>query len=141
MRILLFVFVLVLVNLPYAHERWTDHRITSRGVDVAAIVVAEREVNDGYLVDYRLPSEIDPRQRAYSAAVDLPTYENARATDRIAVRVVPGEPEANRPLGLVASSLFGVIAIVANLVLALIAAALWWRRGRPSGWAAVGRRT
>lgn len=129
-RVLLFIVVAVLVNLPYAHERWTDHRVETRGVDVAAIVLSEREINGKFLVDYQLPADFDPKKTTYSAAIDRPTYENAQATDRIAVRVVKGDPDANRPLGLVPSSLFKVIAISADVVLLVIAAGFVWRRRR-----------
>lgn len=130
MRVLLFLFVAVLVNFPYAHERWTDHRVETRGVDVVAIVLNERDLNDKYLVDYQLPPEFDAKKTTYSAAVDRATFENAQATARIAVRVVKGHPDQNRPLGLVASSLFKVIAISADAVLALVLVGFWWRRRR-----------
>lgn len=128
MRVLLFIAVAILVNLPYAHERWIDHRIETRGVTVAAIVLSEREINDRYLVEYQLPVDFDRNKTTYSAAVDVQTFESARASDRIAVRVVKGDPDKNRPLGLVPSSLFKVIAISADAVLVLIALVFGWRR-------------
>lgn len=130
MRVLLFLFVALLVNLPYSYERWSDHRISSEGVQVEATVLSERELGGRYLVEYQLPEDVDPRRTHYSAAVDLQTYDNAKATDRIAVVAVPGEPDQNRPLGLVASSLFKVIAIVANSVLVVMAIVWWVRRRR-----------
>jgi len=140
-RVLLFVVVAVLVNLPYAQERWTDHQVETKGIDVVAVVVNQRELNDKYLVDYLLPEDVDPAKTVYSAAVDLPTYENAVASERMAVRVVKGNPDANRPLGLVPSSFFTLIAVVADLVLVAIALGAWWRRRNPGRWASDGGAT
>ena len=129
MRVLLFLFVALLVNLPYSYERWADHQIRADGVQIEATVLSGRELNGQYLVEYVLPEDVDPRRTHYSAAVDSQTYDNAKAADLIAVRVVPGDPDKNRPLGLVASSLFKVIAIVADAAL-LVMAVVWWSRRR-----------
>ena len=128
MRVLLFLLVALLVNLPYSQERWNDHRVAADGIEVEAAVLGERDTGDGFLVDYQLPEDIDPRRTRYSAAVDRPTYDNAQATDLLAVRVLPSDPDVNRPLGLVPSSLFKVIAITADVVLLAIALIAWYRR-------------
>jgi len=133
-RVLLFVVLAVLVNFPYAQERVADHQLDTRGVDVVATVLGQRTVNGRYLVDYQLPEDIDPAGTTYSAAVDRPTYENAESSDRVAVRVVLDDPDSNRPLGLVPSSLFKVIAIVSNIVLVVIALGAWFRRKWPGRW-------
>lgn len=131
MRGLLLVLVVFLVNLPAVYGGWTDHQLASRGRDVEGVVIHARQIGDRYLVDYRLPAEFDRARTTFSASVDEPTYETARRTDRLAVRVLPGRPGANRPDGLVPSSLFTVIAITADLVLVLIAVLAWYRRRHP----------
>lgn len=131
MRVLFFVVIAVLVNLPYAHESWTDHQVRTQGRDVEAVVLKVQQVDGGYLVEYRLPRSVDAEQRTYSAAIDVETFEQAADSDRIAVRVVPGRPNANRPQGLVESSLFTVIAIVGDVTLLLAAGLLWYRRRNP----------
>lgn len=131
MRGLLLVLVVFLVNLPAVHEGWTDHQVATRGRDVEAVVVDARQIGDRYLVDYRLPAELDRARTTFSASIDEPTYEIARRTDRLAVRVVPGHPGANRPDGLVPSSLFTVAAVTADVVLVLIAVLAWYRRRHP----------
>lgn len=131
MRGLLLVLVVFLVNLPAVYGGWTDHELATRGQDVEAVVIHVRQIGDRYLVDYRLPDEFDPARTTFSASIDEPTYENARRTDRLAVRVLPGRPGANRPDGLVPSSLFKVMAVVADLVLLLIGLLAWYRRRHP----------
>ena len=43
--------------------------------------------------------------------MDQPTYERAKETKALLVRVVPGKPAANQPEGAVTSHLFGVVAL------------------------------
>lgn len=130
MRVLLLLVVAVLVNLPWVHESRAEHRIAERGRLVAAEVVGTHDLGDRYLVDYRLPDEVDPERRTFSASVDDLTYDRAVASDVIAVRVIPGEPASNRAEGLVASSLLEVLAIAADVVLVLGVAVWWWVRRR-----------
>ncbi|MFL6059663.1 MAG: hypothetical protein ACJ72E_00425 [Marmoricola sp.] len=131
MRVLLFVFVVFLVNLPYAHETWTDHRITAHGHEVVAEVLDARDLHGSYLVDYRLPAEEDPKRTKFSASVDEVTYEHARDSEVLAVRVLRGHPGENRPDGLVPSSLFTVVAVAGDAVLLLILALALYRRRHP----------
>lgn len=131
MRALLFVVLVVLVNLPYAHETWTDHRISAHGHEVVAEVIDARDLHGRYLVDYRLPAAEDPKGTKFSASVDETTYEHAVSSDVLAVRVLPGHPGMNRPDGLVASSLFTVVAIAGDAVLLLVLALSLYRRRHP----------
>jgi len=130
-RALLVLIVLVLVNLPAAHERWTDREVATKGHDVAATVLDARGSDGRYLVDYVLPEDEDPAQVKFSASVDAATFESAESNKLITVRVVPGKPGSNRPEGLVASSLFTVIAITGDAVLILIGVLTWYRRRNP----------
>jgi hypothetical protein len=131
-RVVLFVVVAVLVNLPWAREGWDDRRIEAHGHDVAATVLEAERSDGGYLVSYRLPHGEDPKGTRFTASVDEATYEHAVDADEIVVRVLKGEPSANRPLGIVPSSLFRWIAIVADVVLLAIAAGAWYLRRRPN---------
>ncbi len=121
---------LFLVNLPFVHETLTERRITNSGKDVEAALVKAKTINGRRFVDYRLPESIDPERGQYSARVDDTTYEQARETRVLLVRVVPDKPSANRPAGEVSSNLFLVVAVTSDLVLALIGVLLWrrWRR-------------
>lgn len=123
--------MIVLVNLPAVHEGWTDREVAKEGRNVAATVLDTRGSEGRYLVDYVLPEEVDPAQVRYSASVDAETFDSAESNELITVRVVPGKPGANRPEGLVASSLFTVIAVTGNVVLVLIGILTWYRRRNP----------
>jgi hypothetical protein len=130
-RGLLLIVLVVLVNLPAVNEGWTKHQVGTRGHDVTAVVIDARKLDGRYLVDYRLPESEDPKQAKFSASVDEQTYEYARESDSLRVRMLPGKPGSNRPEGLVESSLFTVIAVAGDTVLALIAAIAWYRRRHP----------
>ncbi len=120
---------LFLVNLPFVHQTWTDHRVARSGKDVQATVIDTRKVGGNYLVDYRLPRSVDPDRTRFSARVDEATFEQAQRSDALRVRVVPGEPGTNRPDGEVDSHLFAVVAALGDLAL-LLAIGFGYRRWR-----------
>jgi hypothetical protein len=129
-RRLLILLVVVLVNLPAAHEKWTDHEVAEQGRDVEAVVVDARSTGGRNLVDYTLPEKLDPDVTVFSAAVDDATYRLAVETDRLAVRAVPGKPGANRPDGQVHNPLFLVAALSADVIFVLVALLARHRRRR-----------
>ena len=119
-----------LVNLPFVHQTWNDRRVDQSGRDVEARVLDTRTAGGSYLVEYRLPRSVDAARTRYSARVDRPTYEQARETSVLRVRVVPGKPAAHRPAGAVGNNLFAVVAGIGDLVLLLVGVAVYrrWRR-------------
>ena len=121
---------LFLVNLPFAHQAYTDHQINSSGREVEARLLGSRTVEGDHLVEYRLPRAVDPSRTRYSARVDATTYAQARESKVLLVRVVPGKPSANRPVGEIDNALFAVVAISADVVLLVVGVLLWrrWRR-------------
>lgn len=130
-RRLLLILLVVLVNLPAAHERWTDHEVSAKGRDVVAEVVDGRRTGGRNLVDYRLPSSADPKRTVYSASLERGAYDRAMDTRDLAVRAVPGDPGANRPEGEVANPLFLVVAIGADVMLLVVLALARYRRKHP----------
>lgn len=135
MRRLVILIAVLLVNLPAVHQAWTDHRIDTEGRDVEAVVLDARTINGRHLVDYRLPHDVDPAGNRFSASLDETTYEHARSSSRLAVRVIPGQPGANRPAGEVGSPILVVAAVAADVIL-LVIGALWLYRRRHPGAAA-----
>jgi hypothetical protein len=129
-RVLVLLFAVFLVNLPFVHETWTDRQIDRNGTEVQATVIDSQVTGGHYLLDYRLPRSVDPKQTRFSARVDRATYERAQETKALLVRVVPGKPSANEPVGAVTSHLFGVVALLGDLVLVLVGLALYrrWRQ-------------
>lgn len=130
LRWLAVVLLVVLVNLPWVNETWVSHRLDASGRDVTAKVVAHSSLHGTNLLKYRLPRSVDPDQSAWSARVDDPSYHRAVAAGTIPVRVVPGSPGENRPVGEVGSSLYAIAAIVGDSILLLFALAAWLRRRR-----------
>lgn len=126
------LLAVVLINLPAVHQAWTDRQIAQKGRDVEAVVLAARTINGRHLVDYRLPHDLDPSGRRFSASVDEPAYELAQSTQRLAVRAVPGSPAENRPDGEVSSPIFTVAAVTADVVLLLILGLWLYRRRVPA---------
>ena len=129
-RVLVVLAAVFLVNLPFAHQTFTDHQISSSGQEVEATLLESRTIEGDHLVEYRLPSSVDPSRKRYSARVDATTYQHARESKVLLVLVVPGKPSANRPLGEVDNSLFAIVAISADVVLLVVGVLLWrrWRR-------------
>jgi len=131
-RRLVLLIAVLLVNLPAVHQAWTDHRIDTTGREVEAVVLEARTINGRHLVDYRLPKAFDPGRNTFSASVDGATYELAQESDRLAVRVIPGRPGANRPDGEVTNSLLVVAALSGDFILLLIGGMWLYRRRVPT---------
>jgi hypothetical protein len=108
---------LFLVNLPFVNEARTNRELARSGQDVEASVIDASHSGGSYLLDYRLPRSVDAKQDRYSARVDRATYERARESDALRVRVVPGKPAINRPAGAISSNLFTVVAVLGDILL------------------------
>lgn len=127
----------LLVNLPLAHGWWTSHRLEGQGIEVTATVQEARAIpwrgnERRFFVAYRLPEDVDPRQRDFTGEVDRATYDEATVSERIRVTYLPGDPAENRPVGGVDGGWLGVfLTLVADLaLLAILGLMLWARRGR-----------
>jgi hypothetical protein len=129
-RLVLLLFVLFLVNLPFVSQTLAERKLAHSGRDVEAVVLRTQRAQDHNFVDYRLPEAIDPKGTRYSAQVDDATYQEAKVTDVLAVRVVPGDPENNKPDGATSNATFLVVALLGDVVLGTIALLAWRRRRR-----------
>ena len=131
---LLFVVALLLVNLPLAHSTWTRHQVASQGVDAQAVVKQTRNLGTqeepSWWVSYVFDEELDPDQREWYGPVDRATYDAAKSSGEITVRVLPDDPAANRPVGAVDGSAGLIGTLVIDAVLLLCWALLWRFRGR-----------
>jgi hypothetical protein len=128
-RLVLLLFVLFLVNLPVVSQGVAARKLDQQGRDVVATVLDSTRRNGHDYLDYRFPESIDRRGTRYSAEVDDATFEQARTTHQLPVRVVPGEPGTNRPAGTSSSHTFLVVAVLGDATMLAIAW-LWWRRRR-----------
>jgi hypothetical protein len=140
--LLTLVVVVLLVNLPLVNSLRRSAEVRSDGVDVTARLVESRvlgeEGDPQYWVSYRLPEDVDPQARAWPAQVDRATYDRARQTGRVAVRVLPDDPAAAEVDGEVGrrAGLWSTLVVDAVLLGLLL---LWWRHRRRREAAETGR--
>lgn len=132
--LLLLALLVLLVNLPLAHSTWTRSRVERSGTDVTASVTDTREVSSddetGYLVEFRLPADVDPEQTLWTARIDAPTHELAVETGQLEVRVLPDQPSAYVVEGQVSGRIGLWITLVADLFLLVMGFLLLRFRGR-----------
>lgn len=129
-RLLLVLLAALLVNVPWAHDAWTNHRLSADGTVVSATLVKHRTVGGRHLVLFKLPRRVDASRTAYEARIDTGAYRTAVASGRVRVRVLPGHPGENRAVGEVPSHFFVGLAVLGDAILLLIAFALLARRRR-----------
>ena len=134
--ILLLLLLALVVNLPLAHGAWTDARLDRDGVDVTATVVDHGtlppEDDPRYFLDFRFPADIDPDGRQWSVGVSRAEYDEAVATERVEVRVLPDSPATFRVEGQKTSGLVVGLTAFADLIL-LAMILLTWRFGSSLG--------
>ena len=124
-RRLLFVLVILFVlTSPLVNTLVTRARVERDGVDVTATVAKAVADDDRYLIAFRLPENVDPEQVAYAAVVTRATYEKARTTEEVSVRVLEDEPRRHHVEGEVSSRSPWVFTGVADLI--VLAIGLWW---------------
>ena len=128
--ILLLVLLALVINLPVAHGAWTNRQLDRDGVDVSATVVDHGTLppkdDPKHFVDFRFPESIDPEGRAWSVGVSRAAYDDAVATGRIEVRVLPDSPATFRVEGEKTSGLVLGLTLFADVVL-LAMVVLTWR--------------
>lgn len=117
LRVLALVVIGVLVNLPAVNDAWLGHRLNSEGTTVSATVVDARTISGRHFVDYRLPASAGGTPHRYSARIDDPSYEVAVSAKTLPVRVLPGDPGSNRPLGREGGAVFYLAALFADAFL------------------------
>ena len=126
-RRLLFVLVMLFVlTFPLINTLLTRSRVERDGVDVTATVAQAVDDDGRYLVAFRLPEDIDPEQVSFSAVVSKATYDKARSTDEVTVRVLEGEPRRHHVEGEVYSRSPWIYTLVADALVLLVG--LWWVR-------------
>ena len=123
-RLLFVVVILFVLTFPLVNTLLTRARVDRDGVDVSASVVEAVDVGGRYLVSFRFPESVDPEQTRYAAVVDRATYDVARTTDRVEVRVLEGEPRHHHVEGELSSKSPWIFTLVGDAVVLLVG--LWW---------------
>jgi hypothetical protein len=127
-QVLLVVLFALMINLPLAHSTYTGWRIEHHGDQVTAVVTDHRERGSEQLLQFRFPSTVDPDQTTWTVEVDEATYDDAVASGRLSVRVLPDNPAAWHAEGEQTGHVALGITLIADL--ALIAAVLLLARHR-----------
>jgi hypothetical protein len=125
-RLLFVVVVLFLLTFPLVNTLLTRARVDRDGVDVSASVVEAVDDGGRYLVSFRFPESVDPEQDRYAAVVGRTTYDVARATRKVDVRVLEGEPRHHHVAGEVYSKDPWIFTLVGDAIVLLVG--LWWVR-------------
>jgi len=123
-KLLLVALVVVMINLPFVHSTWQEHRIDRDGVEVPATVTDHRRAGDRLVVGFGVAETPDQPGFDGTARLDEAAYDDAVATGQVTVRLLPGsttvwrvEGEARSNLGLVITVLADVFLLVLVLLL------------------------
>jgi hypothetical protein len=123
-RLLFVVVMLFVLTFPLVNVLLTRARVDRDGVDVSAAVVEAVHDDGRYLVSFRLPESVDPDQETYAAVVGRATYDVARTTKKVEVRVLEGEPRHHHVEGEIYSKEPWIFTLVGDAVVLLVG--LWW---------------
>jgi hypothetical protein len=121
---LLVALVVVMINLPFVHGTWQDHRLDQDGVDHIATVTDHEERDGKLFVTFEVAERGDQPAISGEVRVDQATYDDAVASNQVTVRSLPGsatvwrvEGEAHSNLGLVITVLADIFLVVLVLLL------------------------
>ena len=119
-NVLLVALVVVMINLPFVHSAWQQHRLDQDGVDVVATVTDfEQRDGQGY-VTFEVADSDDQPGFDGSVSVDDATYDDASTFQQVDVRVLPGSSTVWRVEGQTDSNLGLVITVVADVFLLVL---------------------
>ena len=121
LTVALIAFVAMVINFPLAHSTYLRWQLDRSGVDVVAEVTEARKAGDEFLVQFTVPA--DGRRPAFKGAVarvDEDTFEVARDTRTIDVRVLPDNGGVFEAEGQVPSRVGLLITGLADLFLVAI---------------------
>jgi hypothetical protein len=116
-NVLLVGLVVVMINLPFVHSTWQDHRIDQDGVDVTAAVTGHGKNGGELFVSFEVQQSSDQPEIAGEVPVDEAAYDDAVASKQVQVRVLPGSSSVWRVEGQTHSDIGLVITLVADVFL------------------------
>jgi hypothetical protein len=134
-RVVLVVLALLVINVPWLVHEWQLHRAATDGVRVEATVVGLTPSGDNAVVEFRLPSAVDPGEQVRTAKIDGTSAEAASRTGKIGVRVLEGHPSVYQVDGQLrgwGATAITLTADVLILVLILLSLRLGGRIRRPA---------
>ena len=119
-NVLLVGLVVVMINLPFVHSTWQQHRIDRDGVDVAATVTDYDADGDQRLVTFEVADTDDQPGFSGTVPVDEATYDDAVTSQQVQVRVLPGSSTVWRVEGQTHSNVGLVITVFADVFLLIL---------------------
>jgi hypothetical protein len=117
---LLVALAVVMINLPFVHSVWQDHRLDEDGVDHAAALTDHDERGGNLFVSFDLKETDDQPAISGEVRVDRATYDEAVAGQQVTVRALPGSSTVWRVEGESTSNLGLVITVVADVFLLVL---------------------
>jgi hypothetical protein len=129
-RVILVLFALVVINVPYALHEWQLHRAATDGVRVTATVVGVSRAGDDADVSFRLPKEVDEKQSLHTVKVNGEVGQEAAQSRQLEVRVLKGHPGAFHVDGQVRTWGGLIITLVADALVAAMLLLTWRLGGR-----------
>jgi hypothetical protein len=118
LSVALVAFIALLVNFPLLHGTYLRWQVERSGVDVVAEVTDTRAVGGDLLVEFTVPG--DGQREPFEGAiveVDAATYDEARRTGELDVRVLADDGRAFTVEGQVTSRLGLVVTVLADVFL------------------------
>jgi hypothetical protein len=119
-KFLLVALVVVMINLPFVHSTWQEHRIDQDGADVTATVTDHDAAGDELVVTFEVPDSADQPGFDGTVRLDQAAYDDAVATGEVQVRVLPGSTTVWRVDGEARSNIGLGITIVADVFLLVL---------------------
>ncbi len=119
-RVLLVALAVVMINLPFVHSTWQDHRIDQHGVDVTATVSDYDQDGGKLFVTFEVPESADQPGFDGTVRLDRAAYDEAVVTGEVQVHVLPGSTTVWRVEGETRSDVGLVITILANVFLLVL---------------------
>jgi hypothetical protein len=119
-NVLLVGLVVVMINLPFVHSTWQQHRIDSDGVDLVATVTDHDDDSGRRFVTFEVADTTDQPGFGGTVDVDQATYDDAVVSQEVEVRVLPGSSTVWRVEGQTHSGVGLVITVVADVFLLVL---------------------
>jgi hypothetical protein len=119
-NVLLVGLVVVMINLPFVHGSWQQHRLDQDGVDVAARVTDHKADGGKQLLAFEVAKADGRPAFGGTVPVDRTTYDDAVAGGTIEVRVLPGSSTVWRVEGETRSNLGLGITVMADVFLLVL---------------------
>jgi hypothetical protein len=129
-RVILIVLALLVINVPYGLHEWSVHRAATDGVPVTATVVGVDRAGNDAVVSFRLPKNVDEKQKVRTVKVPEDVGLRAAQSRRLEVDVLQGNPDAFHVDGQVRSWGGLVLVLVADALIVLMVLLSWRFGGR-----------